>query len=240
MNLKRIQDAKSWTSAILASIATGVGSWISSTIQNQPLWLTLLVIAIFPVLSTVLVSACFTFLQNTRIGRRILSGPVWIEGYWYIATIDAQNDPRPVPPGLMYIHYAPATYDLVVVVYRLVQESQQIILTASESILATYRDTDQQFMNVCLQRFEQREHKALGVGTFLYEGKKTYPTRYEGWMIRISEGIYRTQLAERIPQSAIATNQKKFGRDWIVRTIEQYQNRKLAPLPLPSQVGMGT
>ncbi len=103
------------------------------------------------------------------------------------------------------------------------------------SILATYRDTDQQLMNVCLQRFEQQqEEKALGVGTFLYESVKSYPTRYEGWMIRISEGIYRKQVAERIPESTIASNQRKFGNEWIVRTIEQYQDRKLAPSPLVS------
>lgn len=234
MDLERIQDAKSWTSAILASVATGFGTWIAGTMTTQPVWLKLLVIAIFPALSTALVSGCFNFLQNTRIGRRILSGPVWIEGFWYIFTVNHEKDPRPIAPGLMYIHYAPTTHDILVVVYRSHLESQRMVLSASESILATYRDTDQQLMNVCLQRFEQKEEKALGVGTFLYESVKSYPTRYEGWMIRISEGIYRKQVAERIPESTIASNQKKFGNEWIVRTIEQYQDRKLAPSPLVS------
>jgi hypothetical protein len=240
MNLKRVQDAKIWISAVLASVATGLGTWVAGTITNSPLWLKLLVTAVFPVVSTLIVDSSFNLLQKTRLGRRLLAGSVWIEGCWYIYTLNAPNDPHPVVPGLMYIRFGPTDDDLSVVVYRTTEADQQIIVTASESTLATYRDTDRQLMNVCMQRYQQQEEKALGVGTFLYESVKDYPTRYEGWMIRISEGIYRSQFAERIPQSTISRNRKEFGDDWILRTLEQYQTRKLVPLQATRQVEAGT
>jgi hypothetical protein len=127
----------------------------------------------------------------------------------------------------MYIHYEPTNYDLSVVVYRPNEVDKQIMLTGSESILATYRDSDRQLMNVCMQRYKQQEEKALGVGTFLYESVKSYPTRYEGWMIRITEGVYRQQFAERIPAATILRNQKEFGDQWILGTLEQYRTRNL-------------
>jgi hypothetical protein len=229
MNLRQIQEAKIWISAILASISTGLGNWVASKVSNVPLWVKLLIITVFPVLSTVIVDATFSLLQKSHWGRRLLAGSLWIEGCWYIYTVKAPNDRNPVPPGLMYISYTPGTYDLSVIVYRRLELDDRFILTASESTLATYRDTDLQLMNICMQHYQDQEERALGVGTFLHESIKRYPTRYEGWMIRISEGIYRQQIAERIPNSTITRNQKKFGSDWITRTLEEFDSRQVVP-----------
>jgi hypothetical protein len=227
MDQMRIADAKSWTSALLASIATAAGGAIAARIQNPSFGLNLLIVAVFPALSTVLVGVVFKVLQDTRRGRRLMAGPQWIEGYWHIVTLDAEHDTQPVASGLMYVNYEGPDNHLSIVVFRTHPMNGRTIVKASESTLATFRESDQHFMNVCMQRYEQSEDKALGVGTFLRDGTKDYPTRYEGWMIRLTEGVYRIQVAERIPDEVIEANQKKFGKDWIAPTIAQ--GRDLQP-----------
>jgi hypothetical protein len=75
----------------------------------------------------------------------------------------------------MYVSYTGADAHLSVVVYRIHMVNGQPLLKASESTLATMRESDHQFVNVCMQRYEQNEDKALGVGTFLAVRAKRWP-----------------------------------------------------------------
>jgi len=235
MELPRASDLKSWTSAFFASLATAVGAEVVSSRPALSLWIKILIVAVFPALSTVIVGAVFTFLEASPRGRRLLSGGSWIEGYWLITTLPAEAETNPVSPGLMYVSYRGADAHLSVVVYRIHVVNGQPLLKASESTLATMRESDHQFVNVCMQRYEQNEDKALGVGTFMGDGSKRYPTRYEGWMIRLTEGVYRIQVAERLSDDVVADNQRRFGRDWIARTIQQ---SAAAPLSAPAEMAL--
>jgi chromosome condensin MukBEF MukE localization factor len=40
-------------------------------------------------------------------------------------------------------------------------------------------------------------------------------------MIRLTEGVYRIQVAERLSDDVVSDNQRRFGRDWIAATIQQ-------------------
>jgi hypothetical protein len=221
MELPRASDLKAWTSALFASLATAVGAEVVSARPDLALWIKILIVAVFPALSTVIVGAVFAFLQSSTRGRRLLSGGSWIEGYWLITTLPAEPEDSPMLPGLMYVSYTGADAHLSVVVYRVHMADGQPLLKASESTLATMRESDHHFVNVCMQRSEQNEDKALGVGTFLRDGSQRYPTRYEGWMIRLTEGVYRIQVAERLSDDVVSDNQRRFGRDWIAATIQQ-------------------
>lgn len=222
MSLKRVSEHRDWISALLASGATAAGVEIVRSNSTLPLALSVVVVAVFPAAATILVTGAFGALQYTHRGRRWLAGSLWIEGYWFIYTLDAENESSPVSDGLMYIHFFGKEGDLSVIVYRPLSVGNRAIVNASESVLAVFREADLQFMNVCVQRFDNKEDRALGVGAFLRDGTERYPTRYSGWMIRIGEGIYRRQGAERIPERKVATNQGKYGADWIRRTIDEY------------------
>jgi hypothetical protein len=221
MLLRRVEDNEVWVATGLAGVATAAGIKVAG-LSHLPLVLGIIVTAVFPAASTLMVIFGFALLHNTKRGRRWLAGPSWIEGYWHIVTLGAASDPRPVPSGLMYVHYQGRNNELVVIVYRQHVDHGRKIISSSESTLAAFRDEDNRFMNICVQRWDGHEDQAIGVGTFLRDGTLDYPTIYEGWMIRATEGVYRRQLAWRVKDDVIAAAKAARGDNlsWIGNVIE--------------------
>ncbi|MGO9055528.1 MAG: hypothetical protein ACLPN6_18715 [Streptosporangiaceae bacterium] len=241
MPVRRATANEVWIATGLAGVATAIGVKVAE-VSHLPLALGIVVTAIFPAASTLLVTFTFALLRNTERGRRWLAAANWIEGYWHIVTLSAPNDARPVPSGLMYVHYQGANNDLVVVVYRQHSDQGRRVISSSESTLAYFRDDDHRFMNVCVQRWGGNEDQAIGVGTFLRDGTSEYPTFYEGWMIRATEGIYRRQLAWRIPPDVIASakNAQGEGLSWISRVIDGQDKLAKTTGRIRSRQGRGT
>src|SRR5688572_5416127 len=100
--MTRPSELKSWTVALVASVATATGAEIVKTMSNVPFWVTVLIVAVFPAVSTLAVGAVFAMIEGSSRGRRLLAGSNWIEGYWQITTLSAPNDAQPVTQGLMY------------------------------------------------------------------------------------------------------------------------------------------
>jgi hypothetical protein len=221
MAIRQAPANELWIATGLAGVATAAGIKIAE-VSHLPLALGIVVTAIFPAGSTLVVTFIFSLLHNTERGRKWLAAANWIEGYWHIVTLSAPNDERPVPSGLMYVHYQGANNGLLVVVYRQHSDHGRRIVSSSESTLAFFRNEDHRFMNVCVQRWGGSEDQAIGVGTFLRDGTSHYPTFYEGWMIRATEGVYRSQLAWRIPPDVIASAKGAHveGLSWISAVID--------------------
>lgn len=212
--MDRFSTQKAVLSAGLTAVFTACAQRLMDALHITNAWETGAAFVFAPVAAALLTGAVFQLAVKSRFGRRLLFGRAWVEGWWHIVTYEGTQLSTEVQPGLMHVEYSGPDLTPSTVTYRLMTGGSVALPLSSRSTSSSVRDYDLLLINYCTFPSENTEGKALGIGNFLLDGK-SYPTRYEGYLLRLNDGIYRRQAAVKISENQVAAAKRADEHGWI-------------------------
>lgn len=166
------------------------------------------------IISTYLANTLISLALKSRLGRQIVIGKSWIEGHWFLYTVETPEKVNQLTKsGIVYISYEGDNYILSVKTYR---KSTNNIPTGTSSIsnLATIRSFDLTYSNIFSISDGTSETKGVTTGSFFSDGIGQVPNRFEGHAVLFNEGVFRKQTATKIPQKEVKKQIKENGNNW--------------------------
>ena len=172
----------------------------------------------------------FNSVMRTSLGRRILMGPTWLEGYWLLRTDvkDAKGSPV-TEPGIAYLEYGDGDLSIHVRSYRPQLTPQGGIDTSfSATDFAVVDERTLTFYNHFTIPSADRPGRTRGVfvGKIINDGTKTYPTKVEGEVLFFDDMTYGHQLATKLSAKEIKSAKKQSPDEWQNVIINSYKSNK--------------
>ncbi len=176
------------------------------------------------IVSTYLANILINFALGIKIGRKFIMAKTWIEGHWFITTMQNIENPNALSQaGIVYISYEGDSYVLSVITYRKKTDDMHTGLS-SLSELATIRSFDLKFSNLFSISNGSIETKGITSGKFFSDGSGIHPNRFEGHVVLFNDGINRRQSATKISSKEISKLIKTHGECWKDEYLTQRQN----------------
>lgn len=205
-----IWRAKFWLGTLLTTIFVILSQEIE--ILAAPRWL-LAIIAF--VISTYASTFSIDWALKREWGRMLIMGKNWIEGHWYLRTADVGGHPHPITnDGITHISHDGYEFALKVNTYRTKPKADVDEFT-SVSEITTITEYDTHFTNYFnLHAGGLNPTHGISVGTFFRAHDPKYPDQYEGGVVLFSDGVYRRQLAYKIPEEIVKSLRQSDGDRW--------------------------
>jgi len=183
--------------------------------QNFIVTAPLILVILSFILSICSANAIVDVMLKYQLGRKLIKGKTWIEGYWYLSTHENKNCPINVSsPGIGYISYEGNQYNLRTVVYRRIVDNMHKG-RFSLSKFVTVRSFDLKYCNVFIFTEGEIEYNGMVTGEFFSDGTSYYPNKFEGYIILSNEGENRRQSGSKIPAKIVKKLKKEDPQFWM-------------------------
>jgi hypothetical protein len=147
--------------------------------------------------------------------RRILFARSWVEGVWYVQTLEPGNE-RPVAEGIATLRYVGDEMRPEIDIER-PQDPNTKLPTLTRSRLADV-SSDLILRNIFQYSIGNESHEGVAIGSFVIQDKP-YPTFYDGRYL-VFDKTAKRQIGYRIEPGEVKRFRKEHGSKWKVAYLQ--------------------
>ena len=210
--MNKFWRAKFWLSTLITSICVVLSYEVKTRMSGiSPIYL---VLGSF-ILGSYGAQAAVNGIVKFKIGRMLVIGNAWIEGYWYLHTFPTDGKSHPITnDGIVYISYEGDSQDVAVKTYRRAVGDLRTGFSSLSDLVAV-RSSDLRFLNYYTIPEGKKEARGITIGRFFGNGFRLYPNLFEGTSVLLEEGVYRRQAARKIPGKDVRKLKRKYKENWM-------------------------